>query len=561
MYILGLDCYYHDAAAALIKDGKLIAAAEEERFSRRKHDTDFPKQAIKFCLAYAGIDITEVDYVGFYEKPFIKFERLLDSFLATFPRSYNIFVKVIPSWLKQKLNVPSIIKKELGYKGQILFVDHHLSHAASAFLVSPFKEAAILTADAAGEWVTTSLGVAKDNNIILLKEIEFPHSLGLFYSAITAFLGFKVNNDEYKVMGPASYGNPSFYERFKKLIKILPDGSYKLNLDYFAYHYKMRMFSDKFIDEFGAPRIPESAIEQRHKDIASSAQLLLEDALLNAVNYLYEQTGKEALCIAGGVGLNCVANGKIFKQSPFKHIFIQPAAGDAGSAIGTAYFIYNSLLNNKREFVMEDVYLGPCYSCEEIRNFLVSQNIVFREFDYGDLIKITAKEIADDKIVGWFQGRMEFGPRALGNRSILANPRNPEMKDIINKRVKFREEFRPFAPAVLLEKEDEYFDLNYESPFMLLVANVKEEKKREIPAVTHIDGTARVQTVKREKSPLFYDLIREFYNLTGVPAVINTSFNVRGEPIVCSPREAYNCFLRTGMDCLVMDKFLISKPC
>ncbi len=559
MYILGIDCFYHDAAAALIKDGKLIAACEEERFSRKKHDTNFPEKAIDFCLKYAHIDADQIDYIGFYEKPLIKFERLLDSFLATFPYSYNVFVKAMPSWLTQKLHMRSLIRKKTGYKGKVLFINHHLSHAGSAFLVSPFQNAAILTADAAGEWGTTTLGFGKDCDITILKEINFPHSLGLFYSTITAFLGFQVNNDEYKVMGLAPYGKPTFYKKFKKLIKILPDGSYRLNLDYFAYHYKMQMYSGKFIKEFGRPRVPGSKIEQKHKDMAYSAQMLLEEALIGAANYLYEQTHSRALCIAGGVGLNCVANGKILKQTPFRDIFIQPAAGDAGGAIGAAFFIYNSLLKNKRTFIMEDVYLGPAYSTEKVREFLNSNNIQFQELEYKDLIIKTAKFIAEDKIIGWFQGRMEFGPRALGNRSILANPQNPEMKDIINKKIKFREDFRPFAPAVIFEKSDEYFNLNYESQFMLLVGEVKEEKRNIIPGVVHVDETARIQTVRREQNPLFYDLIKEFYKLTNVPILINTSFNIKGEPIVCSPREAYSCFMRSGIDYLVLDKFLISK--
>jgi len=559
VYILGLSCFYHDAAACLLKDGKIIAAAEEERFTRKKHDFDFPINAAQYCLREAGITIDQIDYVGFYEKPLIKFERILYTYMSTFPRSLRAYLEALPIWLNQKLWIPSLIRRQLGYEGEVLFIDHHMSHAASAFLVSPFEEAAILTTDGVGEWTTTAYGVGRGTKIELLKEIRFPHSLGLLYSAVTAHLGFKVNNDEYKVMGLASYGKPTYYDQLKKVIDIRPDGSYRLDMSYFAYHYALRMLSDKFRREFGEPREPESEIKQEHMDLAASLQLILEEALLNAANHLYELTKMDAICLAGGVALNCVANKRILEETPFQHIFIQPAAGDSGGSLGVATYIYNVLLGNPRVYTMTNAYLGPQFSTEEIRAFLDGKGIEYEEYDLDELLPLTARLIADNKIIGWFQGRMEFGPRALGSRSILANPCNPKMKDILNDRVKHREDFRPFAPVILQEKASEYLKLDYPMPFMVLLSDVMEDKYDVIPAVTHVDGTARPQTVTKEENGIYYDLVAEFEKITGVPVLINTSFNVRGEPIVCTPEDAYNCFANTGIDVLVMDRFVIYK--
>ena len=430
-----------------------------------------------------------------------------------------------------------------------------MSHAASTFLISPFKEAAILTLDAVGEWTTTSYGYGKDNEIKLLKEIHFPNSLGLFYSAITAFLGFKVNNDEYKVMGLASYGKPIYYNKLKRLIQVKKDGSFRLNLDYFSYHYNLNMFSKKLEQEFFEPRMPESKIEQKHKDLAASLQKLLEDIIVNIANHVYKETKLNRLCLAGGVALNCVANTEILKRTKFKEVFIQPAAGDSGGALGVAYHTYNIILKNKRK-IMEHAFLGPEYSNEEIKEFLIKKNIKFEELEEKELLNNVAKLIYDNKIVGWFQGRMEFGPRALGNRSILANPLNKEMKDILNNKVKHREDFRPFAPTALKEEAHKYFNIKQYDPFMLLIADVKSKK---IPAVTHFDNTARLQTIEEKNNPRFYNLIKEFKRISKVPVVINTSFNVRGEPIVLSPEHAYSCFMNTGIDILVMNNFLINK--
>jgi len=559
VYILGLSCFYHDAAACLLKDGKIIAAAEEERFTRKKHDFDFPINAAQYCLREAGITVDQIDYVGFYEKPLIKFERILYTYMSTFPRSLRAYLEALPIWLNQKLWIPSLIRRQLGYEGEVLFIDHHMSHAASAFLVSPFEEAAILTTDGVGEWTTTAYGVGRGTKIELLKEIRFPHSLGLLYSAVTAHLGFKVNNDEYKVMGLASYGKPTYYDQLKKVIDIRPDGSYHLDMSYFAYHYALRMLSDKFRREFGEPREPESEIKQEHMDLAASLQLILEEALLNAANHLYELTKMDAICLAGGVALNCVANKRILEETPFQHIFIQPAAGDSGGSLGVATYIYNVLLGNPRVYTMTNAYLGPQFSTEEIRAFLDGKGIEYEEYDLDELLPLTARLIADNKIIGWFQGRMEFGPRALGSRSILANPCNPKMKDILNDRVKHREDFRPFAPVILQEKASEYLKLDYPMPFMVLLSDVMEDKYDVIPAVTHVDGTARPQTVTKEENGIYYDLVAEFEKITGVPVLINTSFNVRGEPIVCTPEDAYNCFANTGIDVLVMDRFVIYK--
>ena len=559
MYILGISCYFHDSAASLIKDGVPIACAEEERFSRIKHDNSFPMNAIDYCLKEAGIDVNEVDIIVFYEKPFLKFDRILQTCVQTFPKSFCVFYEALPQWLTEKLRIPSILKKNLGYNGRVWFVEHHKSHAASAFLVSPFKDAAILTIDAIGEWSSTSIHYGKENNIRTLKVINFPHSLGLFYSTITAYLGFRVLNDEYKVMGLAAWGEPKYIEEFKELIEVKDDGSFKLNMEYFTYTHKKKMFSKKLEDLLGPAREPESEITQRHMDIAATLQKVTEDVILKMVRYAHKLTKSENLCMAGGVALNCVANGRILMEGPFKNVFIQPASSDAGGSLGAAMYAYNSILKKPRRYVMKDVYLGPSFTNIQIKNFLDSMSIEYEKLEERELISRVARLLADNKIVGWFQGRMEFGPRALGNRSILANPSNPKMKDVINERVKHREWFRPFAPSILLEDTKKYLGMCVEAPFMIITFEVKRDRIREIISATHIDGTARIQTVSRETNRLFYELIKEFKNITGVGALLNTSFNVRGEPIVCSPRDAYACFKNTAMDYLVLGNYLISK--
>ncbi len=561
MYILGISCFYHDAAACLLKDGRIVAAAEEERFTRVKHDVRFPINAINFCLQAAGITAKELDYVGFYEKPLLKFERLLSQHLEMFPFSFKAFYQSMPSWINEKLRVGSIIKRKLKYKGKIIFVEHHLSHAASAYLVSPFKESAILTADGVGEWTTTALGRAQGNDIELFKHIYFPHSLGLLYSTITAHLGFKVNNDEYKVMGLAPYGKPVYYDKLKRVIDVKEDGSYQLDMSYFKYHYALRMPSDKFLQEFGPVRTGE--VEQRHKDMAASVQKLLEDVLFSMLRELHKETKSDNLCMAGGVALNSVANGKIVRNTPFKRVYVQPAASDAGTSLGVAYYIWNTILGNKRSFVQKHAYLGPSYSTEEIKKFLDDNQIRYTVLKEREIGKTVAKLIWQNKVIGWFQGAMEWGPRALGARSILSNPCNPKMKDILNLKVKHREPFRPFAPAVTVEDAPDYFECDkpipYAADFMLMVYPVVKEKQKKIPAVTHVDGSGRLQTVRKEVNERYYAMIKEFEKLSGVPIIINTSFNIRGEPIVCTPYDAYRCMMGTGIDYLVMDRFLIAR--
>jgi len=561
MYILGISCFYHDAAACLIKDGKIIAAAQEERFSRKKHDQSFPLRAVKYCLKEAGITAQDLNYVGFYDKPLLKFERILSTYISVFPRGLFSFYHAMPIWLKRKIWIPYIIRKELNYKGKIIFINHHLSHAASSFLVSPFSEAAILTIDGVGEWSTATQGFGRENQIYLTHEIRFPHSLGLFYSAFTYYLGFRVNSAEYKIMGLASYGKPTFYDLItKELITIQDDGSFKLNMNYFAYHYGLVMINRKFEKLFRHQRRkPTEAITEFHENVAASLQKITNEIMVKLARSLYQKTKIPNLCLAGGVALNCVANGKIYEETPFKNIFIQPAAGDAGGAVGVALYIYYSILKHKRGFVWPHSYWGPEFTNQEIQQYLDSKSIPYERLDKGNLIKKVAHLLSQGKIIGWFQGRMEWGPRALGNRSILADPRNPEMKDMINKRIKFREPFRPFAPSLLEEYAGEYLKMDVPSPYMLFTTEVKESKRTIIPAVTHVDGTARHQTVNRQQNSLYYDLIKEFYNITKVPVVLNTSFNLRGEPIVCTPSDAYLCFMRSGMDYLVMGNYLLDK--
>ena len=557
--ILGISCFYHDAGACLLQDGSLVAAAEEERFTRRKHDSGFPSHAIQYCLAQGGIRADQLDYVAYYEKPFLKFERILHSYIATFPRAWRAFLQAIPVWLRQKLWIKYLIREQLRYKGPLVFVDHHLSHAASAYFVSPFQEAALLTVDGVGEWTTAARGYASGNNIQLTHEIHYPHSLGLLYSAFTAHLGFEVNDGEYKVMGMAPYGQPSYYDQVRRLIDLREDGSFALDMSYFGYHYSMRTLNERFRRLFGDPRAGEASLEQRYADQAASIQKVLEEAMVNAARALHRDTGSDNLCMAGGVALNCVANARVLEQSGFRHLFVQPAAGDSGGCVGAATYLNYALLGNERSYVMNDACLGPSYSVEHIRSFLDGHSIAYTEYPAPEMVRVVAQLLAAGNVVGWFQGRMEFGPRALGSRSILADPRDPAMKDVLNEKIKHREQFRPFAPAVLREAVPDYFEFEGDAPFMLLVARVRPEKKDVIPAVTHVDGTARLQTVTREHNGIYYDLIAEFGRLTGVPIIINTSFNVRGEPIVCTPEEAYNCFTHTDMDYLALGSCLVSS--
>jgi carbamoyltransferase len=564
MYILGISCFYHDASAFLIKDGFPAAGAEEERFTRKKHDTSFPVNAINYCLKEAGISPDELSYVAFYEKPLLKFERVISQHIEEFPKSWATFCTSIPSWLTEKLRVESIIRKKLRYKGKIFFIEHHLCHAASSFFVSPFRSAAILTEDGVGEWATTCIGKGKENKISLEKEIVFPHSLGLLYSAATAHLGFKVNNDEYKVMGLSAYGTPKYCNNFKKIMDVKEDGSFFLDISYFDYTFGKRMPGKKYIREFGPIRNSGEPITKRHKDIAASLQKVIEETVFKILSNLRKETGEENLCIAGGVALNSVANGRILKKTGFKRIFIQPAAGDDGASLGAAYYTWNSILKNKREYVQKSSSFGPSFSDFEIKKFLDGNRIKYSAYkDEKALIRDASGRIKKGNVVGWFQGRMEWGPRALGNRSILANPMLKDMKRILNSKVKHREEFRPFAPVIPAELASGYFECDnpipFPSDFMLMVYPIRKEKRKLIPSVAHIDGTGRLQTIRRVQNPLYYDLIVAFGRSSGVPILINTSFNIRGEPIVCTPKDAYKCMMGTGIDCLIIGKFLVER--
>ncbi len=560
MNILGISCFYHDAAAALLRDGQLVAAAHEERFTRKRHDPDVPKQAVAYCLREAGLEIGDVDYLVFYDKPFVKFERILLTYLATFPRSLASFTKAIPVWMREKLWVPKQLQKHLGFEGEVLFAEHHQSHAASAFLPSPFEEAAILTLDGVGEWATATQGVGRGNSFELIHEIRFPHSLGLLYSAFTYYLGFKVNSAEYKVMGAAPYGKPKYYDEIlEELVDLREDGSFKLNMKYFAYDYGLTMTNARFAKLFGHPvREGESKMEEFHWDMAASVQKVTEEIVLRMARDLHRKTGLKNLCMAGGVALNCVANGRVVREGPFENLWVQPAAGDAGGALGAALFAHNAVLGNPRSVRMEHAFWGPAFSDDEIQRFLDARRLPYTKLSREAMIRETARHLDEKQaVVGWFQGRMEWGPRSLGARSILADARNEENWTRVNLKIKFRESFRPFAPAVLEEKCAEWFDLDRESPYMLLVCQVRPDRK--IPAVTHKDGSARVQTVRRDQQAEFYDLIAEFDRRTNCPVIINTSFNVRGEPIVCTPEDAYLCFMRTNMDLLVLGNFLLEK--
>ncbi|HEX8651071.1 MAG TPA: carbamoyltransferase [Pyrinomonadaceae bacterium] len=592
--VLGISAYYHDSAACLLRDGEIVAAAQEERFSRRKHDHRFPQRAVDYCLTEAGIRVEDVDCVAFYDKPLVKFERLLETYLAFAPWGFPSYLKGMPTWLKEKLNLPALLRKELGYQGKLLFGDHHESHAASAFYPSPFEEAAVMTIDGVGEWATASYGVGRGGDLTILKQMKFPHSLGLLYSAFTAFTGFRVNSGEYKLMGLAPYGEPKYVDLIRReLVNIHEDGSLRLNMRYFIFpHHAARMTGSAFHKLFGPPRQPEGPVTQREMDLAKSIQTVVEEVVLRMARHVQRETGMENLCMAGGVALNCVANGRLLREGPFKRIWIQPAAGDAGGALGVAFAVHHRYFGNPRndfpkmngggEYYrdrMKGALLGPSYSASEIKAFLDERRIPFERVERKELPRRVAQLIADEKVIGLMQGRMEFGPRALGARSIIGDPRSPRMQSIMNLKIKYRESFRPFAPSVLREQVSSYFELEEDSPYMLLVADVRPERRLAeapeteklegieklkvprsvIPAVTHVDYSARVQTVRREVNPLYYDIIKAFQELTDCPVIVNTSFNVRSEPIVCTPEDAYRCFMRTEMDYLVLEDFILDK--
>jgi carbamoyltransferase len=586
MYILGISAFYHDSAACLIKDGDIVAAAQEERFTRKKHDHNFPVKAINYCLTSQNLKPNDLALVAFYDKPFLKFERILETYLAYAPVGFTSFIKAMPLWIKEKLWMKEYIKSQIGYTGKVIFPEHHESHAASAFFPSPFNEAAILTMDGVGEWTTTSCGAGAGNKIDLFSEIKFPHSLGLLYSAFTYYAGFKVNSGEYKVMGLAPYGDPKYVPLiFDHLIDLKEDGSFRMNMDYFNYCAGLTMTNSKFHDLFGGPpRIPESNLTQKEMDIARSIQDVTEEIVFRLGNHIHKETGSKNLCLAGGVALNCVANGKLLKQGPFENIWIQPAAGDAGGALGAALVGWYNYFGNPRTAdnvndSQKGSYLGPEFSNDEILSFLNDEEIPYQKFSDDELTSKVSDLIASEKIIGWFSGRMEFGPRALGSRSIVGDARSPKMQALMNIKIKFREGFRPFAPSVLEENVSDYFDLSSPSPYMLLVADVKKERQKkmtdedeklfgidklnilrsDIPAVTHIDYSARIQTVNKKTNPLYHKLISDFNHKYGYAVIVNTSFNVRGEPIVCTPADAYLCFMRTNIDYLVLGNYLLSK--
>ncbi|GAC1322042.1 MAG: carbamoyltransferase [Chloroflexota bacterium] len=565
MNILGLSCLYHDAGACLLRDGIIVAAAEEERFSRRKHDSRLPLGSAEYCLDASDINIQDVDYVIFYEKPLLKFERIMAGYAATYPRSLRAFLGAMQTWLGQKLWVRSQMRAALGFDGEILFGEHHVSHAASAYFPSPFDDAAIITADGVGEWASTTIGFGHGIDIELTHEIRYPHSLGLLYSAFTAYLGFEVNEGEYKVMGMAAYGRPTQVDKVRRLLRLADDGSFSLDLRYLGYHYGLTSLTRAFTDLFGPRRNASDELDPRHADIAASIQLVTEEAMLGLARRARALSGSTNLCLAGGVALNVLANARLIRESGFEQLWVQPAAGDSGGCIGAATYLYHSVLRRENRQRMETAYLGPSYSSDEIHACLDRQGVPYTILEPAAIAPTVAGLLADNNVVGWFQGRMEFGPRALGARSILANPTNPTMKDTLNARIKHREAFRPFAPSTLLEAAPTYFEFggpseSIESPYMLITARVRPDKAHLLPAVTHLDGTARVQTVSRTQNPLYYALIEEFGKLTGVPVLVNTSFNVQGEPIVCTPEEAFNSFAHTDMDYLVMGDALISAP-
>lgn len=586
MNILGISAFYHDSAACLVKDGEIMAAAQEERFSRKKHDWSFPLKAIQYCLKSQGLEGKALDYIAFYDKPFLKFERILETYLALAPLGIRSFLKAMPLWIKEKLWIKEIISRELKYEGKIIFPEHHLSHAASAFYPSPFPEAAFLTCDGVGEWATTSFGMGSGNKVEIWSELKFPHSLGLLYSAFTYFTGFKVNSGEYKLMGLAPYGQPKYVDLIlKELIDLKEDGSFRLNLKYFDYAVGLTMTNKRFARLFGGPpRQPEARITEREMDIASSIQVVTEEIMLRLVRHVHKETKAQNLCLAGGVALNCVANGRLLREGPFRHIWVQPASGDAGGAIGAALLTWYEYLGNIRKAdtksdKMKGSFLGPSYPPDEVREYLEKNAIPYHGLDRDKIPEYIADLISQGYVIGWFSGRMEFGPRALGSRSIIGDARNSEMQKKMNLKIKFRESFRPFAPSVLEEEVGTSFELNQESPYMLLVAEVRKEKRNTlspeeeayrgfqklevkrslIPAVTHVDFSSRIHTVDSERNPLYYEVLKKFYEKYHCPVIINTSFNVRGEPIVCTPQEAYRCFMATDMDYLFMEGYLLDK--
>ena len=585
-YILGISCFYHDAAAALVCDGQIVAAAQEERFTRKKHDAGFPAQAIAFCLAHAGITSADLAAVVFYDKPLLKFDRILETYLACAPHGLRSFLMAMPLWLKEKLWIPSLIRDTLEYDGLLLFTEHHEAHAASAFFPSPFDRAAILTMDGVGEWATTSYGAGAGNRISLIGELRFPQSPGLLYSAFTYFTGFKVNSAEYKVMGLAPYGEPKYVRAiYDHLIDLKADGSFRMNMEFFDYCAGLTMTGPKFDALFGGPpRRPESPLTQREMDLARSLQEVTEEIMVRMARHVHRETGERNLVLAGGVALNCVGNGRVLREGPFADLWIQPAAGDAGGALGAALFAWYTYFDNPRSAdgvkdAQQGSFLGPGFSDEEIKSALDGFHAVYRQVERSALAPLAADLLAGEKVIGWFQGRMEFGPRALGARSIIGDARSRTMQSVMNRKIKFRESFRPFAPSVLAEKTSKYFAIEHVSPYMLLVAPVQpalhirmtaqEEQlfgidkllvpRSTIPAVTHVDYSARLQTVAREDHPLYHEVISAFEEKTGCPVIINTSFNVRGEPIVCRPEEAYRCFMRTEMDHLVIGNFILDK--
>ena len=585
-YILGISAFYHDSAACLLRDGEIVAAAQEERFTRKKGDAAFPANAAAYCLKAAGIGARDLAYVGFYDKPLLKFERILDTYLGVAPRGFRSFFLAAPLWLKDKLYMDRQVRDALGYGGEMLYAEHHESHAASAFFPSPFREAAVLTMDGVGEWSTAALAVGRDSDIELLKELHWPDSLGLLYSAFTYYTGFKVNSGEYKVMGLAPYGTPKYVDVIlRELVDLREDGSFTMNQAYFNYLTGLTMTNGAFDKLFGGPpRVPETNLTQREMDLARSVQVVCEEIVLRMARTLHRETGLDDLCLAGGVALNCVANGRLLREGPFRRLWIQPAAGDAGGALGVAQLIWHRHLKQPRSVSargdsMKGAYLGPEFGAEEIERYLRSLGAVYERLERSALLERVAQLLAGEKVVGWFNGRMEFGPRALGARSILGDPRSPRMQAQMNLKIKFREGFRPFAPSVLRERVRDYFELDCDSPYMLLVAPVARERqvamtaeqrnlwgidqlnvpRSDIPAVTHIDYSARTQTVTRDTNPDYYDLIEAFERLTGCAVLVNTSFNVRGEPIVCTPADAYQCFMRTHIDHLVLGPFLLDK--
>ena len=585
-YILGISAYYHDSAAALLRNGEIVAACQEERFTRKKGDAGFPHRAVNYCLESAGIAVADLTHVGFYDKPLLKFERILETYMGVVPRGFRSYLMAGPLWIKEKLYTDSQLKDSLGYHGQIFYAEHHESHAASAFFPSPFDAAAVLTMDGVGEWATASIGIGRGNDIEILTELQWPDSLGLLYSAFTYYTGFKVNSGEYKVMGLAPYGQPKYVDLiYKELIDLRDDGSFRLNQQYFNYLTGLTMTSRAFDRLFGGPpRVPESRLTQREMDLARSVQVVCEEIMLRMARNAHKLTGLDRLCLAGGVALNCVGNGRLLREGPFKEIWVQPAAGDAGGALGVAQLIHHRQLGQPRKVVagrdsMKGSYLGPAYTPEQIEEYLKSAGAVYERVADPDLFDRLAASPAEERIIGWFDGRMEFGPRSLGARSILGDPRSPRMQAQMNIKIKFREGFRPFAPSVLRERVSDYFELDADSPYMLMVAPVKKERciaptakqdelwgidklnvpRSDIPAVTHIDYSARVQTVTKEVNGRYYDLIKAFERRTGCPVVVNTSFNVRGEPIVCTPEDAYRCFMRTHIDVLVLGPFVLEK--